>query len=602
MGEERQAAVLIGLVFLVGLVGLFLTGGLPGMEGSFGSGVTSGINLGDVYVDSYRADVYLNGTLVEQFVYDIGASGKYKMLYRSWKMPLSAQGLNSPYVELLDVSPPQGTVPYMKDQAGKVTVLSVPGKKYAQWIGDLAENNEAGCLQPQMFSARKYRIDYRFRIHPYLECDQEFCHWNLNLADDHLPYRQVSVYIHDPENLLVSLFPHPKMDFRRVGDAWVIVGRSPKDEIIELEMLLRSNASQNIDGFPRQVPDVKGKTLSAQGSDYNLLLPLQALILFFPVALLAVYYRFGREKRYTVPKTLSYIPSKRKPWLVNLVFKGDAFDFDKDGFYATLLDLHRRNIVEIDSVTGTRVKLLLPEEIGEDDYEHNVLDFLKSNSIKGVFNARAFEDSIKNLQKSSNTSRLQEMHKAMDGLLRYSNQDAACEFVAGRSLRCFGGIHFQPKYLIFVLYFALFFFASLGGFSILSNPLVVALLILLVQSSVVAFAPSALFGRWKQDYYKEKLEWDAFRNFLSDFAMIKNYAPEDLALWKEWLVYGTALGVGDKVADAMADLNIHIPEAVAVQSMHTHFNNAYSDSSPQSSGSGGSGGGFGGGGGGGGAR
>jgi uncharacterized membrane protein len=87
MGEERQAAALIGLVFLVALVGLFLTGGIPGMGGSF----APGISLGDVYVDSYRADIYLNGTLEEQFVYDIGASGKYKMLYRSWKMPLSEQ-------------------------------------------------------------------------------------------------------------------------------------------------------------------------------------------------------------------------------------------------------------------------------------------------------------------------------------------------------------------------------------------------------------------------------------------------------------------------------------------------------------------------------
>ena len=444
MGEERQAAALIGLVFLVGLVGLFLTGGIPGMGGSF----APGISLGDVYVDSYRADIYLNGTLAEQFVYDISASGKYKMLYRSWKMPLSEQSMKSPYVSLLDISPPKGSLPYLKNWAGNVTPLSSQAKNYTERIADLAENNEAGCLQPQMFSAGKYRIGYRFLIHPFLECDQEFCHWNFRLTDDHLPYRQVSIYIHDPDKLLVQLFPHPKMDYRREGDAWVITGSSPKDEMIELEMLLRSEASRHLDGFPRQVADVKGKTLSAQGSDYDLLLPLQALILLFPFALLAVYYRFGREKRYTVPKTLSYVPSKRKPWLVNLVFKGDAFDFDKDGFYATLLDLHRRGVVEIDSVTGTRIKLLQPEESGEDDYEQKVLNFLKSNSTKGVFNAQAFEGNVKNLQKSSDTSWLQEMHEAMDGLLRYTNHDAASEFVAGRSLRCVGGINFRRKNLL----------------------------------------------------------------------------------------------------------------------------------------------------------
>jgi uncharacterized membrane protein len=88
---------------------------------------------------------------------------------------------------------------------------------------------------------------------------------------------------------------------------------------------------------------------------------------------------------------------------------------------------------------------------------------------------------------------------------------------------------------------------------------------------------------------------------LSDLAMIQKYAPEDVSIWKEWLVYGTALGVGGKVKDAMADMNISVPEAFAVEGMHTHFSGAYSATYPRSSGSGGGGGGgFGGGGGGGG--
>ncbi|HEX7556653.1 MAG TPA: hypothetical protein VF338_08510, partial [Leptolinea sp.] len=34
------------------------------------------------------------------------------------------------------------------------------------------------------------------------------------------------------------------------------------------------------------------------------------------------------------------------------------------------------------------------------------------------------------------------------------------------------------------------------------------------------------------------------------------YAPQDLAIWSEWLIYGTALGVGDCVSRAMKNLNI----------------------------------------------
>jgi uncharacterized membrane protein len=125
------------------------------------------------------------------------------------------------------------------------------------------------------------------------------------------------------------------------------------------------------------------------------------------------------------------------------------------------------------------------------------------------------------------------------------------------------------------------------------------LVTLALQSTAVALAPSSLLGRWKKDYYKEKLEWDAFRTFLSDYAMIRRYSADDLDMWKEWLIYGTALGVGDTVERAMMDLKIAIPEAAAVHNIGTSFVDAFSSSMPDSSDSGG-GFGFGGGGGGGG--
>ena len=112
MNDERQAAAVIGLVILIGLVGLFLTGGIPGVK-AFSE---MSFNLGDVYVDNYRADIYLNGTLAERFVYRIESSGKYRMLYREWKMPLSAQNLSIPYVEPLKITPAAGVIPYFKRQ------------------------------------------------------------------------------------------------------------------------------------------------------------------------------------------------------------------------------------------------------------------------------------------------------------------------------------------------------------------------------------------------------------------------------------------------------------------------------------------------------
>ena len=124
------------------------------------------------------------------------------------------------------------------------------------------------------------------------------------------------------------------------------------------------------------------------------------------------------------------------------------------------------------------------------------------------------------------------------------------------------------------------------GSGVLGDPVAITAMILLLQSSLAVSAPSTLFGRWKEDYYKEKLEWDAFRTFLGDYAMIQRYSPSDLNMWKEWLIYGTALGVGDKVEKALKDFNIPIPEAVAIHTIHTSFGHAYSSSSPKSSSSG----------------
>ena len=67
-------------------------------------------------------------------------------------------------------------------------------------------------------------------------------------------------------------------------------------------------------------------------------------------------------------------------------------------------------------------------------------------------------------------------------------------------------------------------------------PAVVLWVIVVVQLAIAWCAPSTLFGHWKDDHYKDKLEWDAFAHFLSDLAMIRKYAPEDLPMWGDWLV------------------------------------------------------------------
>lgn len=500
MNDERQAAALIGLVILIGLGGLFLTGGIPGLNVL----LETSIGLGDIYVDNYRADIYLNGTLAEQFVYRIEASGKYRMLYRTWKIPLSTQNMSVPYVEPLKISSNSGAIPYFTDYRGSSQILSAKDSRYKSEVQSLAELDEAGGYYPQRFPSGLFQMNYLFRIHPFLECDQELCHWNLRLADEHIPYRQATIYIHDPDNLTVQFFPHPEMDYSRVGDSWVITGSSPKDAVLEVEMLLKPQASKFIQGFPRQVSDIRSKTLSAQGGGFDLLFILRSLVLIIPLLLILIYYRFGKEKSCAVPKFLSTIPSIRKPWLVNMVFKGDAYDFDKDGFYATVLDLYRRDIIKIDTTYGTKIILRPYKDSDIDSYERKVLNFFRANSWKDAFSANGFEEKVKALAKSNDADKLARLHKTMDELMHYIDEKAVQGFVVGMGLRTLGLRISIWQMIVPIIWVVVFLSFILSESKILSNPLATTTMILILQSSLVAFAPSTLFGRWKEDFYKEK--------------------------------------------------------------------------------------------------
>lgn len=217
-----------------------------------------------IWIKSYQADLYLNGTLEEKFVYQIEDANKYRMLYRSWKLPVSIEKLDRDFVEPLMVYPPKGTVGYVMDRNGKVTVLSADKGSYAGDIKSLAQHNEAGCFNPNKFARGVFSISYLFKIHPSLECDNSSCHWNLRLADEHLPYQKAAICIHDPDSLVVHPIPHPDMYYKKEGDVWIINGSSPKDGLIEVEMLLQPNASSKMAGFVKNMPSVEARTISAQ--------------------------------------------------------------------------------------------------------------------------------------------------------------------------------------------------------------------------------------------------------------------------------------------------------------------------------------------------
>jgi len=542
---------------------------------------------GDLYVEKYTAYLSPEGNLTEDYEY--GVYGNYRMLYRVWNAPLIYEGeLNKPYIKILEIN--CSYIPYIKDYYGNVFASS-----YKEEIAYLAFRNEAGCFNPSGYKHGKYSVQYKYIIYPPVNYDNNLYHMNIKLADKHVPYRDVEIVLDNSSGSIVNVYSHPPMEMERNGDFYIIHGKSQKNGMIEVEMLFR-NASPKFlyheDGLMEKVREEN----NAYRMKYEISLlfssALKYLTLLFPLIIFAIYYLHGREKKYTIPRYLSTIPKKRKPWMVNLVFKGDAMDFDMHGFYATLLDLHRRGIIEIEN-EGKELKIKILKDKEMDWYEKKVIRFLKKYSINGAFSTEKLKEKIRNYK--GDTYNLSKIQNDFNDIRRVRN---GSEFIInGR----YTMLKFFAASLLLFLLSAILFAIFHQKYPPLLNAMIYSLL-LSIQFLITIPAPSTLFGKWRKDYYREKLEWNSFKRFLLDMAHLEKYEMKDINMWKEWLVYATALGIGKKVAKQLKKMNIPIPEAnmipyvyIAFASTSHTLSTTYSSSTGGGGGIG-AGGGFGGGG------
>lgn len=596
MTERQQITALVAITLFVGVLAVAGAVALPDLF------------RGDLEVQDYDAVFYENGTLIERYTYDVQAAGEYRMLFRYWEAPLTFAAINRPHIEFLGMTAPPGTIGYVRNAEGEVrTAAGDPTPSDLAVIRDLAFTSEVGIYNPGYFAPGTYTVEYRYRVRPPIEHDNEWAHLNLRLVDEHVPYRNLRITL-PFAGQIEEVYTHPPtLDIERTADAVVITGSAPQDDSLNVEMILDPAFMEEIDGFPQFVSDVR-----QQAADANRWPPLLygaasflyglavLLVLAMPFLLLGVYLRYGREKPFTVPEYLSFTPNTAlKPWQVNLLFKGDALEFDDNGFYATVLDLHRQGkIVVTEKPEGGGVTVRIVSGESADPYEQRVLNFLANVADDHVVDTAELAAFAETARRSPGYQhRILQYQQSLAALTKSVDTTLSRQYIRdGRELVLpllfLGAIPCGLAILAFI-------FAP--GAAYLLIPAGVLSFIVAVQVGIAALFPSTLFGIWKGDHYKEKLEWDAFGYFLSDLALIRQYSPADLSMWGEWLVYGTALGLGDKVEQAMKNLNVSLPDVgmPLYSNMPVIFAPIVLFSPPSSGGGGGFGGGgsFGGGGG-----
>ncbi len=284
----------------------------------------------EAVVSHYSAIYHSEGILEETFTYKLNTPGK-RFLFRFWEDPLVQSDTGYPHIELINITAPPGTIRYIKEYTGELTLLDEASSNTLTDISILAYNSEVGAFNPVSYEPGEYTVTYFFKILAPIEFDDEFAHLNLKLASEHIPYLNVRVAFENP-GYIINSYSHPPTLHKTIDENMhVFTGNSGKDQLLEFEFLMTPDVVETIPGLPIRVEGVKALTVNA-----NRRLQFEYLIasvslwflrlsgFLYPLWVYRIWSRVGREKDYTVPRTLSFIPdTKRPPWLVNLVFKKD---------------------------------------------------------------------------------------------------------------------------------------------------------------------------------------------------------------------------------------------------------------------------------------
>ena len=393
----------------------------------------------------------------------------------------------------------------------------------------------------------------------------------------------------------------------------------PKGEFYELLLLMPLSDFDSDAPYAKHV-DKNGREMIEKNLEDSIqsramwamsFIALGLLSLLSPIIAVFVYLRYGREPDVAYEGIYERdLPTDDPPVFINAMMKSRGLgDPDMEGFQATLLDLIDRKVISLDVQGGdfsTKDLILKFEREDLKDlkrYERNLYNMLYSLSDGGVLNMSDLDSKLSS--ESSGKWFLGEL----DNFYESAKSEYLTEETVSRYFNDRGSDIMMFLAIGGIVMAAIMLFLGLitnlkAGIYVLAGGA-----FLLVFSIALLFLPDDIFGQWTPEGRVFYLKWKNFKKFLQDNSLIKEHAPDSIVVWKKYLIYGTALGIADKVYESM---KLKIPDyadyddSVLVyhyyggyHMMHTAYDTGYSAANPSdSSGFGGLGGGSGGGGGG----
>ncbi len=272
------------------------------------------------------------------------------------------------------------------------------------------------------------------------------------------------------------------------------------------------------------------------------------LIILIPLIPLLFRRLFGVEPKVDVGEYEREIPFDDPPELVNSVVKRLISEPDSDGFAAAILNLVDKGYLEF---SGENAFKILSGKKPLSESEKMLFDnVIKPFSVDGIFDPRTIAESMKgNIQKAQkfNSAFVDWKMKVLTDaerrnyLLTYGNTITKVVTVLA----------------LMILPIALVFLNIYNGRAYPNLLMILSWVTFAdwVASWIILMLPRDVFGRWTKDGRVYYLRWKHFEKYLTDYSLIKEKPPESIIVWKQYLVYGTSLGIAKHVIKAIKMMN-----------------------------------------------
>lgn len=290
---------------------------------------------------------------------------------------------------------------------------------------------------------------------------------------------------------------------------------------------------------------------------FKALIALGFLSLIIP---LRIYWKYGREPKISYNGIYEREPpTKDSPVLVNALQGGlssTVGSIDNHGFQAAVMDLINRNYLKISREEISEDGLLADKDSAILNINYEKINELSPNEKLIINMLKEFEEngsiSLKDMKsKLHNTVTAEKFVKDLD----YWKRDFIDTYLPKDEFKKYfiddGAIYLIIYGIVLAIFGGIMLYLSLG--SIVESSFMGGLvgILFLILGIGTCFLPNTIGGRWTEYGAEFNAKWKNFKKYLKEYSLINEHPPESIAIWNEYLVYGTALGVADNVYKAM---------------------------------------------------